>query len=118
LFPYNLATNVPTLYTAALSCTCRAFATTFKALEAPFFRWEKVLQFPGRGRTINEPDLVPEKFVAEENVNYQKDVSASDGANADNRTIKTANLPSPQQEEPLKVVRQGTLTFDPSPPTE
>jgi hypothetical protein len=69
-------TNVLILYTAALLRTHRAFATTFEAIEAPFFQWEKVLQLPGRGHTINEPDLVPEEFVVEENVNYWKDVSA------------------------------------------
>jgi hypothetical protein len=56
--------------------------------------------------------------VAEENVNYWKDVSASKGANAEIKMVKKANLPSPQQEEPSKVTRQGPLTFDPSPPTK
>jgi hypothetical protein len=88
-------------------------------MEAPFFQWERVLQYPGHGRTINKPKLVPEEFVAEENVNYPKDVSASEGANADNMTVNMANLPlPPQQEEPLKVTQKGPLTFDPSPPTE
>jgi hypothetical protein len=33
--------------------------------------------------------------------------------------VKTPNLPSPpHQEEPSKVIQQGPLTFDPSPPTE
>ncbi len=45
-------------------------------------------------------------------------MSASEVDNADDRTAKTANLPSPQQEEPSKVTRQGPLTFDPSPPTK
>ncbi len=100
-------------------CAYRAFATTFKALEAPFFQWEKVLQFPGHGRTINKPNLAPEEFVAEENVNYQKDASASEGANADGRTVKTANLPlPPQEEEPPRVIQQRLLTFDPSPLTK
>ncbi len=62
-------TNVPILYATALSCAYRAFATTFEATEAPFFQWERVLQFPGHGRTVNKPELVPEEFVAEENVN-------------------------------------------------
>ncbi len=53
--------------------------------------------------TVNNPKLVPEEFVAEENVNYQKNMSASEGANADDRTVKMASLPSPQQEETLKV---------------
>jgi hypothetical protein len=52
-----------------------AFATTFEALKAPFFKWEKVLQILGHGRTINKPELVREEFVAEENVNYLKDMS-------------------------------------------
>ncbi len=95
------------------------FATTFEATEAPFFQRERVLQFPGRGHTVNKPKLVPEEFVTEENVNYQKDVSASEGANADNRTVKMANLLlPPRQEEPMKVTQQGPLTFDPSPSTK
>ncbi len=61
---------------------------------------------------------MPEEFVVEENINHRKDVSASEGANADNRTVKTANLPSPQQEEPSKVTQQEPLTFDPSPLTK
>jgi hypothetical protein len=44
-------------------------------------------------------------------------MSASEGAIADNRMVKMANLPlPPQQEEPsLGVIRQGQLTFNPSP---
>jgi hypothetical protein len=117
--PYDPSNNVPILYTAILLRTYRAFATTFKAMEVPFFRRERVLQFPGHRPTVNEPELVPEEFVAKENVNYWKDVSASEGANADNRTVKMANLPSPpQHEEPSKVTQWGPLTFDPSPPTK
>jgi hypothetical protein len=95
LVPYNPLSNVLIMYTAALSCTDCAFATTFEALKAPFFQQEKVLRFPGHGGTINKPNLVPEEFVAEENVNYCKDVSASEGANVDNRMVKTPNLPMP-----------------------
>ncbi len=52
-------------------------------------------------------------------MNYQKDMSASERANADNRTVKMANLSLPPQEEkPFRVIQQGPLTFDPSPPTE
>ncbi len=87
-------------------------------MEAPFFQQERVLQFAGCGRTVNEPELVPEEFVAEENVNYWTNVLASEGANADNRMVKTADLPLPQQEEPSKVTQRGPLTFDPSPPTK
>ncbi len=64
--PYNLSTNVPILYTATLLRAYRAFATTFKAIEAPFFQWERILQFPGRRCTINKHKLLPEEFVAEE----------------------------------------------------
>jgi hypothetical protein len=88
-------------------------------MEAPFFQWERVLQFPGHGRTINKPELVPEEFVVEENINYQKDLSASEGANADDKTVKMAHLPlPPQQKELSKVTQQGPLTFDLSPPTK
>jgi hypothetical protein len=111
-------TNVLILYTAALLRAYCAFATTFEALEAPFFWWERVLQYPGPGRTVNKPKLVPEEFVAEENINYWKDMLASEGANADNRAVKMANLPSPQQEESSKVTRWGPLTFDLSSPTK
>jgi hypothetical protein len=80
------------MYTAALLRTYCVFATTFEALKAPFFQREKVIPFPGRGRTISKPNLVPAEFFAEENVNYQKDVSLSKGANTDNRMVKMANL--------------------------
>jgi hypothetical protein len=69
-------------------------------MEAPSLRWERVIQFPGRGCTAKEPKLVPEEFVAEENINYWKDMSASEEANADDRTVKTTNLPlTPQKEK-------------------
>jgi len=106
LIPYNPSTNILIMHTAALSGAYRAFATTFKAMEAPFFQRERVLQFPGRGRTDGKPELVPEEFVVEESVHYWKDVLASEEASADNRTVKTANLPlPPQQEEPSKVTQ-------------
>jgi hypothetical protein len=114
LIPYDPSTNVPILYTAALSRTYHAFATTFEAMEAP--QWERVLQFLGHGCTVDEPKLVPEEFVAEENVNYWKNMPASERANAVDRTVKTANLPLPQQQEQSKVTQQGPLTFDLSPP--
>ena len=119
LIPYYLSTNVLILYTAALLHTYRVFATTFETMEVPFFQQERVLQFPGRSHTIDKPELVPEEFVAEENINYRKDVSASEGVSADDRTVKTAIFPlPPQQEEPLKVTQQGPLTFEPSPLTK
>ncbi len=46
-------------------------------------------------------------------------MSASEGANADDRTVKMVNLLLPPlQEEPSRVTRQGPLTFDPSPLTK
>jgi hypothetical protein len=65
------------------------FVTTFEAREANFFCREKVLQFPGRRCTIDEPNLVLEEFVAEENFNYCKNMSASEGVNADDKTVKS-----------------------------
>jgi hypothetical protein len=117
--PYDPSSNLPIMSTAALLRAYRTFATTFKSLKENFFRWEKVLRFPGRRLAVNEPDLLPEEFVAEENVNHHKDVSASEGVNAYNKTEKTSTLPLPPQEEgPSKVIRQGPLTFDPLPLTE
>jgi hypothetical protein len=44
------------------------FATTFEALEAPYYRKETVLQYPGH-HLMND---APEEFVAEENLNFEK----------------------------------------------
>jgi hypothetical protein len=105
--PYNLSTNVQILYTVASSRAYRAFAAAFEAMEAPFFQWERVLQFPGSGCTVKKPKLVPEEFVAEENINYRKNVFASEGANADNRTVKMAILLLPPlREEPSRCDNQ------------
>jgi hypothetical protein len=88
-------------------------------MEAPFFQQERVFQFPGRGCIVDKPELGPEEIVVEENINYWKDVSTSEGANADNRMVRMANLLlHPQQEEPSGVIKQGPLTFDCSPPTK
>jgi hypothetical protein len=46
------------------------FAATFEAMEAPYFRQERVPQFPGRRDLMD--NIVPEEFVAEENLNYNK----------------------------------------------
>jgi hypothetical protein len=67
----------------------------------------------------NKAALLSEEFVAEENVNFCKDVSVNGGANADNNTVKTSNLLAPPQEEDFSMtIRQGPLTFNPSPPLE
>ncbi len=72
---FQLTTNVPVFYTASSSWSYCAFTATFKAMEALYFRWEKVLEFPGRRDLIDIKQLVPEEFVAEENPNYDKEVS-------------------------------------------
>ena len=67
----------------------------------------------------NEPALVPEEFVAEENINYEKDMSVDEGVDSDDDTVKTSNLPAPPNDEPpSEAIRHGPLTFNPSPPTE
>jgi hypothetical protein len=64
-------------------------------------------------------NIVPEEFVAEENLNYNKQVSVDEGVSEDNETIKTSNLPSPPADEsPSEVICRGPLTFDPSPSQE
>jgi hypothetical protein len=45
-------------------------------------------------------------------------MSSSEGANAEDKMVKMTNLPLPQQEGPSKVTQQGSLTFNPSPPTK
>ncbi len=115
--PFQLTTNVPVIYTASSSRRYRVFAATFEAMEAPYFRWEKVLEFPGCRDLMD--DIVPEEFIAEENLNYNKEVSVDEGVSEDNKTIKTSNLrPPPADENPSEVTRRGPLTFDPSPSQE
>ncbi len=64
-------------------------------------------------------ELVHEEFVAEENLNYDKEVSVKEGVSEDDETMKTSNLPpTPADENPSKAIRHGPLTFDPSPPQE
>ena len=88
-------------------------------MEAPYFRREKVLEFLGRRDLMDDIELVPEEFVMEENLNYDKEVSANEGVSKDNETIKTSNLPPPPaNENPSEVIRCGPLTFDPLPSQE
>jgi hypothetical protein len=110
-------TNMPVFYMASSSRSYRAFAATFEAMGAPYFQREKVLEFPGRRDLMD--DIVPEEFVAEENLNNNKEVSVNEGASEDNKTIKTSNLPPPPVDKnPSKVIRRGPLTFDPLPSQE
>ena len=67
----------------------------------------------------DEPALTPEEFVAEENLNFEKEVSVAEGVESDNDTVKTSNLLAPPDDElSSQAIRRGPLTFDPSPPTE
>jgi hypothetical protein len=61
--PFNLTTNTPIFITAPFSRASCMFTSIFTAYEAPYFRRETVLRFPGRRQTVNEPVLVPEEFV-------------------------------------------------------
>jgi hypothetical protein len=65
---FDPSTNMPILTMAPSSRAYCEFATTFKALEAPYYRKETVLQYPGR----NLMNDAPEEFVAEENLNFEK----------------------------------------------
>ena len=64
--PHNPSTNTPIFHSAPSSTAYRAFATTFKAMEAQFYSRKQVLQVPGL-RELRDP----EEFVAEENVHLQ-----------------------------------------------
>ena len=97
---FDPSTNTPIFTTAPSSRAYRAFATTFEALEAPYYRKETVLQYPGRYLMDDEPAFAPEEFVAEENLNFEKEVSVAEGVESDDETVKTSNLPAPPDDEP------------------
>jgi hypothetical protein len=64
-------------------------------------------------------DIVPDEFVAEENLNYNKEESVDDGVSEDDETKKTSNLPPPPADKSTsKVIRRGPLTFHPLPSQE
>ncbi len=114
---FDPSTNTLIFTTAPLSRAYHAFATTFEALGGPYYQKETVLQYPHHNLMDEEPALAPEEFVAEENLNYKKQVDK--GVDSDDDTVKTSNLPAPPNEEPpSQAVRRGPLTFNPSPPTE
>ncbi len=111
--------NVPVFYTASSSWSYHTFATTFEAMEAPYFQREKVLEYPGRRDSMDNIELVPDEFIMEENLNYNKEASVDEGVSEDNKTIKTSILPPPPADKnPSKAIHRGPLTFDPSPPQE
>jgi hypothetical protein len=70
--PFQPTTNMQVFYTASSSWSYCAFAATFEAMEASYFRQEKVLEHPGRRDLMEDIELVPEEFVMEENLNYDK----------------------------------------------
>jgi len=72
---FDPSTNTPIFTTAPSSRAYRVFATIFEALEAPYYRKETVLQYPGRHLMDDEPAFAPEEFVAEESLNFEKDAS-------------------------------------------
>ena len=77
------------------------------------------MQYPGRYPMDDEPALIPEEFIAEENLNYDKNMSVNEGVDSDDDTVKTSNLPAPPDDEPpSQSIWHGPLTFDPSPPME
>jgi len=111
--------NTPIFTMAPSSRAYCPFATTFEALGAPYYRKETVLQYPGRYPMDEEPALIPEEFIAEKNLNYNKNMSVNEGVDSDDDTVKTSNLPAPPNDKPpSQAIRHGPLTFDPSPPME
>jgi hypothetical protein len=83
------------------------------------FQREKVLELPGCRDLMDNIELVPEEFVTEENLNYDKEVSLNEGVLEDDERIKTSNLPPlPVDENPSMAIYRSPLTFDPSPPQE
>ena len=115
--PHHSLANVPVFYTASSLTSYRAFAATFEVMEASFFQQEKVLQYPGCRDLMD--DIKPEKFVAEENLNKDKEMSVDAGVIEDDKTIKPSNIPLTAAEEPpTEAICRGPLTFNPTPHQE
>ena len=90
--PFNKSSNVPILYSAASALAYRTFATTFKAMEANYYRREHVLRIPGMLRTERDaPDEC--EFIAKENINLgtQDGDKTGEIVRPDDATIKTSN---------------------------
>jgi hypothetical protein len=56
---FDPSTNTPIFTMAPSSRAYRAFATTFEALEAPYYCKETVLQYPGCHLMDDEPVFAP-----------------------------------------------------------
>ena len=116
--PSNKSSNTPIFYTAPSANAYRSFVSTFKAMEAPFFRRETTLLMPpGHLRE----HVVPEEFVADEHIHRGAlTKSVNTAVRKDDKTVQTSNLPlapAPEGDAPSdKAIRHGPLTFDPRPP--
>ncbi len=69
MVPFHTSTITPIFHMASSSSTYR-FAATFKAMEAPFFWRETALQLPGQ--RFPREYIIPEEFVAEEDLHQGK----------------------------------------------
>ncbi len=71
---------------------------------------------------VQGPDgnIVPEEFVVEENLNYDKEGLVNEGVMENNETIRMLNLPPPPNadESSSETICHGPLTFDPLPHQE
>jgi hypothetical protein len=65
-------------------------------------------------------NIVPDEFVVEENLNYDKEASVNEGVTEEDKTIRTSNLPPPPPagKSPSETIRRGPLTFNPLPHQE
>ncbi len=100
--PFHTLTNTPIFHMASSSSTYRAFAATFKAMEAPFFRRETALQLPGQW--FPREYTIPEEFVAKEDLHRGKKKSIN-AVDKDDDTVPMLNLPPPpHQGRPLQRV--------------
>ncbi len=111
---FDPSTNTPIFYMSPKTFAYRAFASTFMALEAPFFWRQHVLQVPGICNLVS-PRLPEEEFVAEENINYLPS-SASEGEHL--KDPANCTQATEGDSPPSSVLRRSALTFDPSPPLE
>jgi hypothetical protein len=108
--PFSSQSNVPIMYLALSSLTYRAFAMTFKAMKANFFRREHVLQVPGL-RRLEQGAPDEQEFIAKENVNF-------DGSKSKDSVSHDDASEGDHAREPETTTRMQALTFDPSPPLE
>jgi hypothetical protein len=110
--PFDALTNTPIFFTSPKTLAYRAFATTFMALEAPFFQREHVIQVPGSCNLVGPP-LSEKEFVAEENINYP----LSPAHEGENSKEKKSGTQAAEGDSPsAHLLRRSALTFDPSPP--